>query len=326
MHQNTLQFRATVSFSFDSIPYHFSGGWQTSKKKSQRDAAERVLYYCKRRHIGRSTDGYPDKLQEIERTDSMTSDLQTLVDSLNGGRMTTTYDERGDHEDPYRATVSFSVDGIPHNFRGSWASSQELAMADLTERIMWFFCGPTEEGDSYAAAKLSSPSSASSIPPAVSSPTVDPFPDGASPLSSTCKSQDSLPGRGAAVESAREARDKTILMQVQNQLQKVLAKEIPPTQRVWAWHYEQSEVDQQMFRARVEVSSMARTFVGDWARGKKLAQRSACLKVQQHLELLPDAERDDEKDDDGTVDDSAECMRASGPPGLFHPSLIQDDE
>merc|ERR1719296_250652 len=43
--ETLLQFRATVSFMFNSIPHYFCGGWQSSKKKAQRDTAERVKQY-----------------------------------------------------------------------------------------------------------------------------------------------------------------------------------------------------------------------------------------------------------------------------------------
>jgi len=83
-----------------------------------------------------------------------------------------------------------------------------------------------------------------------------------------------------------QLEDKTILMQVQNTLQKAFAKDTPPGERVWVWSYEGDATDPQLFRARVDIPSWGRTFVGGWCRGKKLAQRNACLVVKDKLDDL----------------------------------------
>jgi len=46
-HSGSPSFRATVSFQFKSLPQQFRGRWQSSKKKAQKDAATRVLWYFK---------------------------------------------------------------------------------------------------------------------------------------------------------------------------------------------------------------------------------------------------------------------------------------
>eukprot|EP00435_Cladocopium_sp_Y103_P039694 s2878_g10.t1 len=57
-------------------------------------------------------------------------------------------------------------------------------------------------------------------------------------------------------------------------------------EKVWVWTYNASKDDPQVFRAVAEVPSLGRTFEGDWCRGKKLAQRNACLAVKAYLDSL----------------------------------------
>mmetsp|Transcript_13860 Transcript_13860/g.31203 ORF Transcript_13860/g.31203 Transcript_13860/m.31203 type:complete len:533 (+) Transcript_13860:49-1647(+) len=46
-HSGSPSFRATVSFQFKCLPQQFRGRWQSSKKKAQKDAATRVIWYFK---------------------------------------------------------------------------------------------------------------------------------------------------------------------------------------------------------------------------------------------------------------------------------------
>merc|ERR1712032_1148870 len=87
-----------------------------------------------------------------------------------------------------------------------------------------------------------------------------------------------------AKDSKQPIEDKTILMQVQNSLQKTFAKDTPPGERVWVWSYESHDQDPQLFKAHVEVPAWSQSFHGDWRRGKKLAQRSACQVVKNILD------------------------------------------
>merc|ERR1712194_675550 len=100
-----------------------------------------------------------------------------------------------------------------------------------------------------------------------------------------------LPGIGsvaaaaaASSEDQQAVENKTVLMQVQNALQKTFAKDTPPGERVWIWSYETGEQEPQFFRAHVEVPAWKQKFTGEWCRGKKLAQRNACLMVKQRLD------------------------------------------
>ena len=84
----------------------------------------------------------------------------------------------------------------------------------------------------------------------------------------------------------RETEDKTILMQVQNILQRLFAKSTPCGQPVWLWSYTCDEEDSQLFSAHVEIPGFRRTFVGSWCRGKKVSQRNTCLKVKSYLDNM----------------------------------------
>jgi len=379
----TLQFKATVSFMFNTIPHHFCGGWQSSKKKAQRDTAERVRHYLARSFAQPGTAGAGTALGLLQdplhggapgtaaaplsvpdvtapaaaqagaaaatlsggtatnatatatmatATSSATTAAQmrpqdrprpqgprAAIDPTNlpravvtelraavSGKEDVAYEKlRWKLEDQsstasaedkaagrvFRATVSFFIHTIPHHFAGIWCSSEQEARAELAERVLWYF-GKAEgfavTDKSSAQESLTSgtlgalparlATSTSPMSPASSSAAVSPPNRSSGPAAVV---DTSSANRDAANKSVE---DKTILMQVQNALQKSFARETPPGQRVWVWSYEADQYDPQLFRAHVEVPCWNETFIGEWCRGKKLAQRSACLVVKSELE------------------------------------------
>lgn len=285
----SLQFRATVSFVFGDVPHYFCGGWQTSKKKAQRDAAERVWRYLKRRFQGPQGEavaraaidpgslpeavarklraicgGQPrscrDTAQAAAGCSAEGCAIEWRIEDMGPA------DEAGEaRRERFRATLTFYVHVVPHHFAGSWCPSEEAAERDTAERVLWYFGRSSE---TFAA------------PDGVAASTVsEPMPFASSG------------GTGSHVAGGLQeaVEDKTLLMKVQNALQKTLAKETPPGHQVWVWSYEPDRKDPQLFRARVEVPCWKKTFLGGWCRGKKLAQRSACLAVKQHLEQVVSA-------------------------------------
>eukprot|EP00747_Dinoflagellata_sp_TGD_P184025 gnl/TRDRNA2_/TRDRNA2_39331_c0_seq1.p1 gnl/TRDRNA2_/TRDRNA2_39331_c0~~gnl/TRDRNA2_/TRDRNA2_39331_c0_seq1.p1 ORF type:complete len:357 (-),score=69.67 gnl/TRDRNA2_/TRDRNA2_39331_c0_seq1:182-1252(-) len=274
--EHTLQFRATVSFVFNDVPHHFAGGWQTSKKKAQRDTAERVRHYLAKRNNAKPE---PTSVQAVNHSrlpDDVLGELKAanMGEQLCGAASDAVLDwkiadriaaESGVIE--YRATVTFAVHGVPHHFGGAWCSSQEggaiAAKQDTADRVLWYF-GQSEDDFVYCDKPLSMrvPGQQTSV--------IAPPSD--APVGNTQNS------------ASNAADDKTVLMQVQNALQKHFAKETPPGHRVWLWSYQPEPNDPQLFRAHVEIPGWARTFQGAWCRGKKLAQRNACLVVKQYLE------------------------------------------
>lgn len=269
---NALEFRATVSFVLGDVPHHFCGGWQTSKKKAQRDAAERVTHYLQNArssslpsHAALDPEFLPeDVLQEMESIYDGTPfegepALEWKMEDSAGDTMS------------YRAILTVDVHDVPHHFAGGWCSGENMVAAsnaarrDTIERVLWYF-GRSDEN--FAAVKQHADlNAASSRPP----------PTATNPSAGEAGSPDKQP----------QLEDKTILMQVQNTLQKVFAKNTPPGERVWVWSYEGDETDPQLFRARVEIPSWNRSFIGGWCKGKKMAQRNACLVVKESLDSLP---------------------------------------
>jgi hypothetical protein len=83
------------------------------------------------------------------------------------------------------------------------------------------------------------------------------------------------------------AEQKTLLMRVQNRLQKAYVHQLPPGASVWEWSYEFSaDAKDKLCRAWVKIHIANQEFKGDWCRGQKKAQFDACEKVQEFLDTL----------------------------------------
>eukprot|EP00450_Noctiluca_scintillans_P008039 CAMPEP_0194490758 /NCGR_PEP_ID=MMETSP0253-20130528/9860_1 /TAXON_ID=2966 /ORGANISM="Noctiluca scintillans" /LENGTH=235 /DNA_ID=CAMNT_0039331419 /DNA_START=31 /DNA_END=735 /DNA_ORIENTATION=+ len=104
-------------------------------------------------------------------------------------------------EDGFRATVAFHLHGVPHHFCGSWSSSADAARRDTTDRVLWYF---GKNQGAFEAPKMPK--------------------DVAIPAHIKDQATNSEP---------QETEDKTILMQVQNILQRMFAKSTPCGQPVW---------------------------------------------------------------------------------------------
>jgi len=343
----TLQFRATLSFMFNNIPHHFCGGWQSSKKKAQRDTAERVRHYLARTFEQPEPGAAANRERQQEegspvepRSRPQTPGHRAAIDPTNlpksvveelwaafegrsrsassgaGARDEGNEEECGAREaklkwdiedatsspaaerdasgEACRATVTFYIHTVPHHFAGGWCANVQEARCDLAERVLWYF-GMRAEGFSAAdrpsaQPPIPSPASMGFSPArhtsagAAVAPT-SPAGSAATPSTYSPGSTTTAAGPAFGADPSRQAvEDKTILMQVQNALQKSFARETPPGQRVWVWSYEADEHDPQLFRAHVQVPCWGESFVGDWCRGKKLGQRSACLVVKAVLE------------------------------------------
>mmetsp|Transcript_66674 Transcript_66674/g.210905 ORF Transcript_66674/g.210905 Transcript_66674/m.210905 type:complete len:383 (+) Transcript_66674:24-1172(+) len=271
----TLRFCATVSFAFGGHVLHsFCGSWQSSKKKAQRDTAERVRRYLLRRlqRVGDRGAAHaaidPANLpEEVVRDLWEACDDRASCGTCASGAATALgrgsewrFEDRGPKwQERFRAILTFHARGMPHHFAGSWCPSEGAARRDAAERVLWYFGRSSE----VFAAAAGAPSASAGKP---------------------SLSQFNL---ASSQDSQQAVEDKTVLMRVQNALQKAFARETPAGQRVWVWSYEPSDRDPQLFRARVDVPCWQRSFLGDWCRGKKLAQRSACLAVKRHLDRLP---------------------------------------
>jgi len=259
-----LQFRATVSFVYKQVPHFFRGSWQTSKKKAQRDTAERVRRLMMKEEQAQSSAAM---LQVVQQ------EVQCLLEQperFRGEHVAVEIEERLSPEnvEEVRALLLVCLDGVPHRFAGAWLSPEQ-ALRDAAERLQWFLGA----GDLslFRASLATAAAGAEQAPPAQ---LVDK------------ELADDSPGQVAGEKAVEE---KTILMQVQNALQKTFSKDTPAGEKVWVWSYEPSN-DPQLFRAVAEVPALGRRFQGDWCRGKKLAQRNACLAVKAFLDAHLPAE------------------------------------
>lgn len=280
-HDTSLQFRATVSFAYGDVgvPHHFCGGWQTSKKKSQRDTAERVRRYLVQR-FERETEADAVPRAAID-PETVPADVLQALESVHGSSSCASeqtniawkVEDRSSpssHRQEFRATLSFVIKVVPHSFAGAWCENPDEACADTTERVLWYL---GKVSNVTFTERAGDPSTAGKSPRLLTPPPA------------------ALPGIGsvaaaaaASSEDQQAVENKTILMQVQNALQKTFSKDTPPGERVWVWSYETGEMDSQLFRAHVEVPAWQQKFTGDWCRGKKLAQRNACLMVKARLD------------------------------------------
>lgn len=212
-----------------------------------------------------------------------------------------------------KATVSFMLAGVPHHFCGAWCTSKDGAQSDVAERVLWYFdvdpddrdkfelpinnstCDSLQEkekqgerGEEKARPSLVPPFPASQVCSLAAKKQFG----GVGSAAGGGRGGDHSSG-GAGNGGASELDDKTVLMQVQNLLQKVFAKEAVAGEKVWIWSYEMSETDKQTFKAKVDVPLLQKSFEGTWCRGKKAAQRNACLEVKSFLDQSDLAGSDD---------------------------------
>eukprot|EP00927_Polykrikos_kofoidii_P072775 TRINITY_DN68868_c0_g1_i1.p1 TRINITY_DN68868_c0_g1~~TRINITY_DN68868_c0_g1_i1.p1 ORF type:complete len:436 (-),score=73.61 TRINITY_DN68868_c0_g1_i1:111-1337(-) len=323
--ETKLQFRANVVCHIGDVPHHFVGGWQTSKKKAQKDAADRVRCFLGRRYEsppaphdtlslpnihGRMaaprSQAQASAKQQLYPVSAVTVDdapsqLISELENICGGGGGLGSDgpvEWSLEEDQtsdsilYRATLTVSTHSVPFKFCGSWCATAFEARKDTAERVLWYFGKGFE---SFVAPRGSAkPNSANRMLPPARLPTassqghsvVGGGGGGGGGNSAATADGESILAVSSGNDHEQLVKDKTVAMYVQNVLQKQFSKDTPPGQRVWVWDYEPDPSDHQVFRATVKVPAWGRQFVGEWSRGKKLAQRSACLIVRDHLDDL----------------------------------------
>lgn len=120
----TLQFKATVSFVLDNVPHHIEGDWQTSKKKSQRDTAERALF-----HLEHLDSVYIPSNSDAPMTTITLADpnAKYTIEELDG---------------QYRSQLHIMISSTPHYFRGTWQQTEEMAKDDVTRRTLGYLRVP----------------------------------------------------------------------------------------------------------------------------------------------------------------------------------------
>eukprot|EP00933_Yihiella_yeosuensis_P034790 TRINITY_DN28268_c0_g1_i14.p1 TRINITY_DN28268_c0_g1~~TRINITY_DN28268_c0_g1_i14.p1 ORF type:complete len:396 (-),score=82.98 TRINITY_DN28268_c0_g1_i14:142-1281(-) len=283
-----LQFKGTVGFFCSGIPYQFSGRWQSSKKKAQRDAADLVYRYIhppvaeiENARAAEATAGYSQKKVQharvcaIRLSKEVRQEIRSLAQPqwkqylLNTQFESKTFDEGL----KYLATAVISIRSLTHYFSGDWCWSTDEAKQSLGERLLWYF-GLAECEDASAS-------------PCDSAATPEVFefwfpPRNATADESPHSSSSARPLLNDEQQSALE--EKTMEMQIQNCLQKTFSKMTSVGQHVWVWTFEHNAKDFQIYRATAEIAVLKERFIGDWCKGKKQAKRNTCLVVRQFLE------------------------------------------
>jgi len=143
-------FRASVSFVMDGVSKTYCGGWAPSKKKAQRDTAEKVLWFLRSEGApepqvlptpsaasasgARNPDGPIAELHCYVREQSGLSSNEKVLHWEYEGR---TEPDSGSGGVPcFRATVSFTIAGARRSLCGGWHASKKKAQRDTAERVL----------------------------------------------------------------------------------------------------------------------------------------------------------------------------------------------
>eukprot|EP00928_Gymnodinium_smaydae_P006345 TRINITY_DN12240_c0_g1_i1.p1 TRINITY_DN12240_c0_g1~~TRINITY_DN12240_c0_g1_i1.p1 ORF type:complete len:476 (-),score=81.39 TRINITY_DN12240_c0_g1_i1:125-1552(-) len=283
-----LQFRATVAFLLDGVPHHAAGGWHMSKKHAQRDAAERCLAFF----VGAwgqliasaMVDGDEGKAGAASGTTATmkavaNGEMESPVQALerfcahcpalsDSFPMWSTRWESG----RCQAFLEISLLQVPHKFAGALRESAARARADVACRALWYLQCPGYE-DGYELDPDAPAATDRDIPPAVEHWL-------ASMVTESLGCEDD--------PAHYLAERKTVLMRTQNRLQQTFARNLRPGQSVWDWSFEMRNKEHGNWppqcRATVHLPVANRSFVGDWARGQRDAQLSACARVNAFLD------------------------------------------
>jgi len=311
-----LQFSATAAFLLDGVAHHIQGGWWPSKKQAQRDTADRALCFfvgmCGQQVINNAADahaGFVDGEMDVSAASAAASDLEKAAeegehvlvlelfcDSALNWRCCWEAPQAGCGQELLggvcRATVEISCLGVPHTFAGRQCSSKAAAMQDTAKRVLWYMSCPGYES-AFEVVPEQVKTLAQTIPPPVpgcwSPKQEDAFCCASPSAKSACSDIDSNPdGISCASPSQQhtgpaELDRKMTVMNLQNRLQKLFAKQLTSGQSVWHWHYERSNVDS-TFQASVEIPVLGQTFTGGWVVTHQAAQMEACHELGAFLD------------------------------------------
>jgi hypothetical protein len=171
----------------------------------------------------------------------------------------------------FQAVAEFDIFGVRHTFPGGLCRSKVEAKEDCARRVLWYLKCPGYESEF----EVDCESCIFSEPP--------PLP------SETLWHRD---GTHTEVDVASDAQrliaeQKTLLMRVQNRLQKAYVHQLPAGASVWDWSYEfSSDAKDKLCRAWVKIHIADKEFKGEWCRGQKKAQFDACERVQEFLDTI----------------------------------------
>jgi len=267
----TLQFRATVSFMYSGIPHHASGVWHSSKKNSQRDAAERVLAMLKNQGCIRTSEEL-SCFAESSAVDKLAVFCANLADGQQKTEPQWSCIQNGKG---WQAAVEVSIYGeVRHTLQGAICSDEQSAMEDTAKRALWYLKDPSllnafeVNREAVVEEMLEVPSNDMWL-------------------------REGMVGEADLYRSEtqqRAAEQKCRLMNMQNQLQKRYGKDIPTGTPVWEWSYEYVPLTEKNLtviphcRATVRIAGLNKEFHSLWCRGQKQAQLQACAQVAEYLD------------------------------------------
>jgi hypothetical protein len=215
------------------------------------------------------------------------------------------WEAQPDGEALCQATVELDFLGTPHVFAGRKFDNKAAARADTARRVLWYLHCPGFE-DIYQAdhelvkimAQEIPEPAASAWPPltgqVLTSSTAyssdnesSGFRSPSNCPSPSTESRDSLPGSPSLSPTDRPDQSellerKTVVMRLQNRLQKIFAKQLTPGKSVWSWQYDRNQDG--MYRASVHIALLEKTFSGGWAIGHQTAQMEACQELLTFLD------------------------------------------
>eukprot|EP00435_Cladocopium_sp_Y103_P056781 s950_g19.t1 len=213
-----LQFRATVSFVFKQVPHFFCGSWQTSKKKAQRDTAERVRRYMMKQgeNIPEVDAGIrPQGDSALVLEDAVREELFSLREhspSRCRTHVKTEVEERlAQNIKEFRMILLLCINSVPHHFAGAWCTSVPAATSDACDRVLWYF-GVGESSAFHGSLNTAGRAAEQSPPHQL--------------VQSKAEELDDCSPGGASLAERPPVEEKTILMQVQNTLQKTFSKDL----------------------------------------------------------------------------------------------------
>jgi len=279
----TLQYRATVAFYLEGVPHHAAGTWHASKKRAQRDAADRAL----RLFVGRwgeellrfqpdeesescfecpgDSEGTSEYIDEEQLLESFCEQLPVCAGS---GPLKWNLEQKngsGQEDCQCFAIVEVNLLGVPHKLAGAPKDTEKEARADAARRALWYLQCPGFE----AAFEPERLACSKQLPDEIAVPPEDWLHDDSSQ------------------EAIAEANRKTVVMRAQNRLQQAFAGQLQSRVGVWEWTYQTDPDDAEwppLFQATVQVPVLGRTFVGDWARGQRDAQIETIACVNAFLD------------------------------------------
>jgi len=273
-----LEFRATVRFLLDAVPHHATGTWQSGKAAAKRDAAHRALglfVTCWGEVVeSESLDGASGLLRhsvlQQPQADVRSSEADDVASVLHeaeelayhAGPLSWSHEKDGQD---YVAFVQLRLLGVPHTFKGGTRHSLVEACRATACCVLWY---------------LQCPGFSDSLEPDFALDSVKDIPEAP---------QVWIKQGSPENEEKEVAKQKTLLMRLQNRLQQAYSKQIEVGTSAIKWSFERSSSDRNNLwtahiRATANIPAVNKSFMSTWKRTRFEAQTDACNLVSLFLD------------------------------------------